>query len=163
MFVPFGVFTGAQEYFISNWRGVPPGVPPGTNTKGTSPQGHFCASSNGTRRAPTSTCAGGLGTPGKTRVYVFMFRHIQTDISKYHFHNRCLTARRTQLINHSLFSCSECRRAKPLVRVFSRHVFSRHVFSRHVWFPATSLFRDRLRGGGGRFDSICGNTSIRVA
>ena len=34
--VRFGGFTGAHECIISNWRGVPPGVPTGTNTKGTS-------------------------------------------------------------------------------------------------------------------------------
>ena len=37
-------FTGFSR--VSNWRGVPQGSPTGTNTKGTSPQGHFCASSN---------------------------------------------------------------------------------------------------------------------
>ena len=30
-------------YLISNWSEFSPGVPAGTNTKGASPQGHFCA------------------------------------------------------------------------------------------------------------------------
>ena len=47
---PLGGFTGAHECLISYWRGCPPGVPTGTNTKGTSAQGHFCASLRYARR-----------------------------------------------------------------------------------------------------------------
>ena len=34
---PLGGLTGAQECLVSNRRGVPPGVPTGTSTKGTPP------------------------------------------------------------------------------------------------------------------------------
>ena len=36
VFVPLGGSTGHREYLISHRRGVPPGVPTGTNTKGSS-------------------------------------------------------------------------------------------------------------------------------
>ena len=43
---PLGGFTGGPRMFYFSLEGCPPGVPTGTNTKGTSPKGHFCASWN---------------------------------------------------------------------------------------------------------------------
>ena len=43
-----GLYMGPNIYYFY-LEGFPPGVPTGTNTKGTSPEGHFCASLNNGR------------------------------------------------------------------------------------------------------------------
>ena len=62
---PLRVFIGAHECCVSHWRGVPPGVPTGTDTKGTSPSGHFCASLNGRPSAATADRQRDKGTEGQ--------------------------------------------------------------------------------------------------